>query len=893
MAWLGAVMAVMAVLSAFWIHPDQGPADVSEQLWTHRNLGKAFYENQTTYLQAVEQFQKALELAPDSPRERLNYGLALIRAGQSELGIAELERVQREAPTIPHTWFNLGIIYQKNAQYDRAQQQFEQMVSLVPDEPVSHYNLGILYRLAGNPDSALKHFQRASQLDPALAGPHFQLYTAYRVKGQKEPAEQALKAFQDIKKRTANAAVQEDLEWSIFAEIYDTLEPVPAVAGSTSLVFDDMLLGKRMEGENPRLAVMDTDGNSLPDLLAWTRQQVRLYRDGQETPTPSGLEDLREVNSIAAGDFNNDGFTDLCALTDSGPLLYVNLQGTFQKYSSAFPAGDYTKALWVDFDHDNDLDLFLLGSQSVLLRNNGNAGFSDHTRQFPFFPGEAVDATVYDLIKDKEVFDLVVSYRDRPMALYRDRLGGLYEAQSLLDISQGVHSLEALDLNNDGWTDLAAVRDSQVVVMLNHQGNLQETSVGTAPSETVFLTDLANRGVVDLVVGNRAFQNQGQGRFGSAQVLMPLESVSSVTGADFDRDGRVDLALVTAQGQIHLLHNNTQGSNHWLEVSLTGVRNLSTAPSARVEVRSGSWYQKKTYHGVPLSFGLGPFEKVDVVRIIWPNGLIQNETQQATRQGFHYQEKERLSGSCPTVFTWNGQEFEFITDMLGAAPLGFRLADNRYLETDHDEYVQIRGESLAQVGNHYEIRLTEELREVAYLDQIRLLAVDHPQEMDIFTSDQFKAPPFPEFRLFGVTDRRYPVGARNHRNQDVLSRIVKLDRRYPDQFRRDFTGVAERHALELDFGPEAAQHDHNLLVLNGWLDWPDSSSFVRMAQEGEDLLLPSLQVKDEQGVWQTIIEDMGVPAGRPKTIVVDLTGKFLSSAREVRIVTNLCIYWDE
>ena len=893
MAWLGAVMAVFAVLSAILIHPDQSPPDVSEQLWSHRNLGKAFYENQTTHLQAVEQFRKALELAPDSLRERLNYGLALIKAGQVDEGIAELERVQREAPSIPHTWFNLGIIYKQQAQYDRAQEQFERMVRLVANEPISHYNLGVLYRLDGDPEGAMRHFETAARLDPTLAGPHFQLYTAYRVKGQIQQAEQELKIFQEIKKRTANAAVPENLEWSIFAEIYDTLEPAIPVEGSADLDFDDVLLRERLEGENPQLVVLDAEGDGRPDLLAWTNRQGRLYRNGQAAVEPSGLEDLREVTSIAAGDFNNDGLTDLCVLTESGALLYLNTQGTFQRYSSALPAGGYAKALWMDFDHDNDLDLFLLGRQSVLLRNNGHSGFADHTDQFPFLPGEALDATVYDLVKDKEVFDLVVTYRDRPMVLYRDRLGGSYEAESLSNTSSGVHSIAAFDLNNDGWTDLAVVSQSQVSVLVNRQGKLEEARVGTAAGQSIFVADLANRGVVDLVVGSVVFQNQGQGRFGPAQELMPLGPNLSVSGADFNRDGRVDLALITGQGEIHLLHNETQGSNHWLEVSLTGVRNLSTAPAAKVEVRAGSRYQKKTYQGVPLSFGLGPYDRIDVVRIIWPNGLIQNETRQPTRQVFNYKEKERLSGSCPTVFTWNGQEFEFISDMLGAAALGFRVAEDRYLDTDDDEYLRIDGESLARVGDQYEIRITEELREVAYLDQMRLLAVDHPQEMDIFTSDKFKSPPFPEFRLFGVQERLYPVRAQNHRNQDVLSRIVKLDRRYPDDFSRDDSGVAEMHALELDFGPQAAQQNRGVLVLNGWLDWADSSSFVRMAQAGEGLILPYLQVKDERGHWQTVIEDMGFPAGRPKTIVVDLTNKFLSSAREVRIVTSLCLYWDE
>jgi len=59
------------------------------------------------------------------------------------------------------------------------------------------------------------------------------------------------------------------------------------------------------------------------------------------------------------------------------------------------------------------------------------------------------------------------------------------------------------------------------------------------------------------------------------------------------------------------------------------------------------------------------------------------------------------------------------------------------------------------------------------------------------------------------------------------------------------------------------------------------------------MVLPSLQVKDNQGSWKTVIEDIGIPVGRPQTVTVDLTGKFLSTSREVRIVTSMRIYWDQ
>jgi hypothetical protein len=312
-----------------------------------------------------------------------------------------------------------------------------------------------------------------------------------------------------------------------------------------------------------------------------------------------------------------------------------------------------------------------------------------------------------------------------------------------------------------------------------------------------------------------------------------------------------------------------------------------------VEVKTGRRYQKQLYDGVPLLFGMGAYKVVDTVRITWPNGTIQNEMQQAANQAPVYEEAQRLSGSCPMIFTWNGTTFEFITDVLGVAPLGASAGDGAYFPVDHDEYVQIDGSSLVAVDGWYEIRVTEELREVAYLDAIRLIAVDHPAAIDVITNDKFKAPPFPEFRLFGVQERTYPIAARDHHGQDVLERLQRRDQTYPDGFARDYAGVAELHSLELDFG-EVAADNRAILVLSGWVDWADGSTFLGMSQHNAaGLILPYLQVKNAQGEWETVIEDMGIPAGKPKTIVVDLTGKFLSRSREIRIVTNLCVYWDE
>lgn len=874
--------------------PGLNSADTQEsQIAHHRNLGKAFFENPTTQLQAVDEFKKALDLAPNSAREHLNYGLALLRAGKTPEGKAEVDKAQKMDPKIPHTWFNLGIVYKQESDYDRAIQQFEQMVRLVPDEPVSQYNLGVLYKLVGKPEEAVRQFEIAVRLNPNLAGPHFQLYNAYRQTDKLQDANRELALFQEIKKSQTGAAIPEDLEWSYYAEIYETIEPKSEDLPPAELRFEDRTpASNKMDPATAGLAVLDAEGVGRPDLLVWCSNGVRLFKGGITPVDNSGLEDLKGVISVAPGDFNNDGYVDLCVLTDEGAFLYVNQKGTFKRSPVQLPAGRFARAVWMDFDHDNDLDLFLFGEKSALVRNNGTAGFSDQSASFPFANGQAIAAAPYDLIADTNGADLVVTYKDRGAVLYRDKLMSKYEAVPLDVIPAGMTSIISYDFNNDGWTDLAAAGPNGVVLAANHNGKLERVASPEPASGPLAFADFENRALADLVAGGTIFRNQGAGKV-TLKGSSDFGRAVALAAADFDGDGRVDVAFVAADGTLHLTKNATPTTNNWLHVSLTGVKNLRLAPGAKIEVKAGQYYQKETYAGVPLHFGLQSSKDIDTVRITWPNGLIQNQPKEGVNKTQAYKEAQRLSGSCPMIFVFNGKKFEFISDVLGVAPLGASSGDGKFFPVDHDEYVQIPGESLVSVDGRYQVRITEELHEVSYLDKVELMAVDHPANVDIFTNDKFKSPPFPGFRLFGVSRRHYPVSAGDDQGRDVLARLLKRDRSYPDGFHRNYAGVAELHNLNLDFGKVAAGNQA-VLILSGWVDWADGSTFLGATQEKESgLVFPYLQVKDKSGRWQTVVEDMGIPAGKPKTIAVDLTGKFLSSSREVRIVTNLCVYWDE
>jgi hypothetical protein len=504
----------------------------------------------------------------------------------------------------------------------------------------------------------------------------------------------------------------------------------------------------------------------------------------------------------------------------------------------------------------------VLGDQQLLLRNQGAAGFVDKSTEFPFAGGAAVDAVATRLLPDTRGFDLIVSYAEGGGAVYRDLLLGKYAREPLPSLPAGARHLVVGDVDQDSVLDLVySVGDA-----VKWSSGLKKMTDVAGMKGPAVIADLRNDGRFEIVAGAAAL--------------------------DFNGDGKTDLVEKRDTGWVERV-NVTPVLNKVLRVTLEGVKNIRTAPGSELEVRAGGLYQKKIYEGFPLSFGVGKATQVEVVRITWPNGLIQNEMKQAVATPWKYKEAQRLSGSCPIVWTFNGEEFEYITDVLGVAPLGASAGDGTFFATDHDEYIAIAGEQLKpNSSGRLEVRMTEELSEAAYFDQVKLLAVDHPAQMRVYSNEKWKAPPFPEFRLFGVKDPIHARKAVDHLGNDVAKLLEARDRTYPNFYKRSTSGVAEKHSLTLDFG-NVAPKNNAILVLQGWVDWADGSTFIAAAQEGQPLVPPSLQVKNRKGEWVTVIEDMGMPSGKPKTMVVDLTGKFLSANREVRIVTNLCVYWDE
>jgi hypothetical protein len=369
---------------------------------------------------------------------------------------------------------------------------------------------------------------------------------------------------------------------------------------------------------------------------------------------------------------------------------------------------------------------------------------------------------------------------------------------------------------------------------------------------------------------------------------------------DVNGDGAIDLIAAKADGSIALFRNEG-ASRNFAAIALTGKTSNRSAVGTKAELRSGSLRQKlEVYASSPapaasgLIFGLGYRTAVDSLQLLWPSGVLQSELSVKPSETNAFEELDRKGTSCPVLYTWTGQRYEFVTDFLGGCAIGAREPGDTWSYPDTDEYIRVTGDQLKERDGVYSILMNNQLEEVIYFDAVKLLAVDHPAGVEIYPNERLMpGPPYPEFKIYATRDARPPVKAFDDKGADILPMIKDIDRRYPEDFEKlKFKGYAKEHTITLDLG-DIRRRDHVLLLLTAWIDYADSTSNMSAAQAGATIAPPYLQVKNARGEWQTVIPQMGFPAGLPKTMAVDLSGKFLCDNSQVRIVTSMRIYWDQ
>jgi len=429
-----------------------------------------------------------------------------------------------------------------------------------------------------------------------------------------------------------------------------------------------------------------------------------------------------------------------------------------------------------------------------------------------------------------------------------------------------------VDIDNDGWIDLAAI---------------VQTAVGPRV---------------------KVLRNKGDGSFEDVSHALGLDSIAlkaprGLIAADVDGDGAPDLIVTQLNAPPLLLRNVGANKNHFVRLDLSGYADNKTALGSKVEIFANGQWQKWELAGASgyqtqappqILIGLGEAEGIDLLRILWPTGILQDEIDLPHTQVIAMKEADRRGSSCPVLFAWDGHKYKLVTDVIGAAVVGHWFTPTRRNTPNPGEWIKVDGDKVAAVDGKLSLRFIEPMEEVNYIDQLRLVAVDHPENVEVNPDERFlDDPPFASGRVVASAGARLPRGAWDGDGRDVLDVLSRRDHRFASGFTATpYDGFANVHTLTIDLG-EVKPGDPLRLLMTGYVNYFSATSLYGAWQAGVKPISPYVEAEMADGTWQRVPGEAGFPAGLERTIVVDLTGKLPAGAKRIRLVSNLEIYWDQ
>lgn len=578
---------------------------------------------------------------------------------------------------------------------------------------------------------------------------------------------------------------------------------------------------------------------------------------------------------------------------------------------------DVTAAVLSDVDHDMDLDLVVGAAGEIkLFLSRGNLSFFDFS-QFSQFPSDQVATSLEMVDFDRDIdIDLIVGFKDRKPG-YLENLGHaklrFREFDSSFSDLAPCKAIKANEMDGQMSWDLTALQGSELInrTTLTNQGSVRQKSVGNvtvSAGQRFCQADFNNDGFLDTLIyrpPNRDDDFSGRSLALGNRSTRPVVSkgpemvIDDCDFDDLDADGKIDLVVISGE-QVRWLRNVSVTDHNWVAVNVCGIssnfdkgRINNFAVGSFVELKVGDRYFATVSEKPRLHFGLGKAEEVDLIRFLWPSGMPQSLFKIQTGQLIYEEMFEK--GSCPYIYTWNGQQYTFFSDCLWAAPLGLQSAPGKFIPCREWEYLKIPSDFMKPIDGEYRIQLTEELREAAYFDLIELYAIDHPAGVEIFTNEKVGPPFIAEPGIHTVGNPQLPVSATDMYGKDVLPEIARDDKKYFRGFQnRIAKGLAPLHYLELDLG-DLESADELTLFLKGWIRPTDCSLNISFAQRDDmnSPQTPVILVPNEKGEWVKTVDPMGFPGGKPKTIAVDLSKAFLTDDYRLRIQTSHEIYWDQ
>ncbi len=893
---------------------------------------------QRSFDASAQRLAKARELAPQSDDIDFLQGVLESNRGNSAAAISDLRDAVRVNPKNLKALYALASETERQGDADSdtvVQQLMQQILTVEPDNMAalvdlcrvsakrgdSHVLQTAVARLAGHAGPwPAEARQQLSQLETAAAGT--------------DPRSAATRStyLRNVMMRVPEFRVSLG---AIKSPPGDDAQPVSrffllanpssvAAAPDTGTSFAAQKIGAFQGGGWSWIGAVSMNGSDAPAVGVANGHEVRLST-GAALPFPGGAAQIApSPEGVLAFDFNYDFKTDLLLAGRGGVRLFrQDKPDAFTDVTSSTKLpkdvanAAYTGAWAIDIEADGDLDVVLGAAAGVpqVLRNNGDGTFNV---VHPFANVSGIRQFVWaDLNGDGNPDAALIDGGGRLRIFLNERSGNFRESV----LPEGFRDVRALTAGDIGGSNLVSLvileADGRMrrigfeqVHQLWEMKDLAHLPVAPTSDQELRLHagDLDNNGGVDLLlapsavspgpIGPMVWLQDEHGQFQPAKPPASLGDVFDV--ADISNNGRLDLLGIGADGEAIRAANSGTKDYHWQTIRpkarvATGDQRVNSfGVGGEIEIRSGLLVQKQSITRPEVHFGLGEHKSSDVARIVWPNGSVRAEFNLKGDQ--QIVTEQRLKGSCPFLFAWNGSRMSFVKDSVpwGSA-IGLRINSLGTARVEAtEEWYKIPGDELQARDGFYDLRITGELWESYYYDHLSLMTVDHPKGTEVFTDERFDVPPV-KLAVTAVGTPQPIERALDDNGQDVTSTLAALDGRYLDTFGRgQYQGVTRDHFVEIDLGPNAPSTGPLWLIAKGWLHPSDSSINIAMSQgKHEAPRWLSMEVSDGRGGWKLARPNLGFPAGRKKICLIDLAGVFVPGApHRLRLRTNLEIYWD-
>lgn len=902
-------------------HADGLPPALPDSFISLMNAGKNYLEQGNTE-EAFAVYSEAVKMMPHHPDVHLNLANVHLLQGASEEALKEVEEVLSIEPNSAAAYFIQGSAYLRMLNPQEAIKAFENSLKIDPGVTSAFFQLGMAHMGLNQWDEAITAFKEGLRLDPNRlhSSAHYLLAQCLIRVGKTEEAERELELHQ------ANvvgdgprmgAATFEKCRHTLARVPFRLDQPKKEGIPMTFVEDTQAVFGDPSAQYSGPIGILHSGRNGWSGLMLFESGaglRVLENKGGYFKATGSNFPAIQasDVTKILVGDFQNDRHDDTVVLGKRGSfLLRFGERGVVTDVTpnSGLHTLKASDGILMDLDFTGKLDLVVIGSQSKdlqIFRQSEPLLFNRMANVDYNFPalGSLRSVTMEDWNRD-QVMDLLVSREKGPPVLLEKQRAVGFSIKKPDHWASGEVFCSG-DFNNDLRPDLAIMGQEKMVICFHGGEQIEIKMDDLSRYHTLKAIDFDQDGWLDLCAvgsGVKAWRNRGLLGFHDWTTRLGMDDlsnteISEIHFADFDQDCDRDLVVSLQVGGIRYFRNDGGNANGLVKVNMVGNRSNASGIGCKIEIQTGGLQLTRTVHQLPVEVGIGEHQTLDSFLVHWFNWA-----QGSAEVPFNCQEPLLAyeltiqEGSCPYLYAWDGNKFRFITDFLGAAPLGLPVAAGKYIEADPEEIVWIGDEEsfLAKDGK-FDIRITEELREVLYLDEAKLIVVDRSATSEVHSTDKLlPAGPFPPGQILTLNREHSLKRAEDGEGKDVTALLSAVDgkRVSPPNLRSpQLRGFAELHHWTFDFGPIDEQLPL-VLVMNGWIRFGGGMANIAASMDPTlPFPFPTLEAEVSPDVWEPVNVTVGAPAGKTKTTLVDLEGKLPEGTSRLRLSCAFEIHWD-